>query len=985
LALSGRTPSYAYAINDTGTIVGSAYEVWTGVWPFAPYIAPEHEMNIGVSWDYGSGSRTLLHWREVLDVNDYGLTTADFDSSFAWWSEESILEGSAFMDDDSRSVSVFALNNEGTALAWVYTYTNTVTPGRSVGDSLETVFITRRETSTAGYLAPGSVSPTEPWFRKISTVRWETSIDQSSEDEVLEDVTEGNRNLIRYKLDDTGRSLGRVRSGLGYDGPSQVYLPGSNIGKTVTGAVDWLTDISWRGTISGGTTSGAALWLEGGDGKRIDLMVPPDAGIGAGGGKTFATAVNDTLTDRVWVVGQVGGEMSNTERRWAGGHAVAWLSSGPLDSENLTWTFIDVAKGQPEGWSSLTLLDVNYHGQACGFALVNGEWTAVRVTLAPKLIAFDLNRDGKIDVSDPEDRTTAEKQFRFWLNDDQDVSRQFGPRGGSSSVSFVNGEVVPPNRPDNSDLVILTTRDLEDFERIKVKLPADWKDKIAAGYTLELMSSGPGEINLFLAVEHQDERDYLFNEEVARRQIANRWPVRREQPIGPRHAVNPARLHEVLQPEHFEKGEVLFLFEGKTEGPTNLRLQFIGPDDRLHAADEVHLVLASIRDFFEGARATPVDGFQPPYQTGGRVPSVGWQTVHEQRMFPEGETDQMIVFAHGWRMPALERQNWSEIFYKRLNHAGYRGRFAAFSWPTLSADESVALAFFTFNPSEHRGWKAGGALADYLGSLKQRTGFPIQMVAHSMGALVGAEALRQGAPVDNYVMMQGALSASCFDTQNGLYIREFTDRENQAGTPDLAGAFGYRNYLAGVNTNIVNFYNEQDFALRTGATRIYAAPAVGLAGDWGLWEVNNILFKPQPLNTVEITLRRPFVRVNQLGPNLRTYAYRDGTPGIYQFGFGLFGPGWNPLRPPRIGWSLERQLTDPHESMAFLARSRTRAVGGESRTGGKVGGSVNLNGQPFRFGPTASDHSAQFNRSMQEGMKDFYEQLLRQLTGEGNP
>jgi hypothetical protein len=74
---------------------------------------------------------------------------------------------------------------------------------------------------------------------------------------------------------------------------------------------------------------------------------------------------------------------------------------------------------------------------------------------------------------------------------------------------------------------------------------------------------------------------------------------------------------------------------------------------------------------------------------------------------------------------------------------------------------------------------------------------------------------------------------------------------------------------------------------------------------------------------------------------------------------------------------------DPHESMAFLARSRTRAVGGESRTGGKVGGSVNLFAS-FGFEDSASDHSAQFNRSMQEGMRDFYEQLLRQLTGEGN-
>jgi hypothetical protein len=72
---------------------------------------------------------------------------------------------------------------------------------------------------------------------------------------------------------------------------------------------------------------------------------------------------------------------------------------------------------------------------------------------------------------------------------------------------------------------------------------------------------------------------------------------------------------------------------------------------------------------------------------------------------------------------------------------------------------------------------------------------------------------------------------------------------------------------------------------------------------------------------------------------------------------------------------LERQRTDPHESMAYLARSLTHAVGAEGRTRGVVSrGGVNLF-TAFGFDDNRAEHSAQFNRPIQRGLVGFYELL----------
>ena len=66
--------------------------------------------------------------------------------------------------------------------------------------------------------------------------------------------------------------------------------------------------------------------------------------------------------------------------------------------------------------------------------------------------------------------------------------------------------------------------------------------------------------------------------------------------------------------------------------------------------------------------------------------------------------------------------------------------------------------------------------------------------------------------------------------------------------------------------------------------------------------------------------------------------------------------------------------------MAFVARSRSKAVEAEGLTRGSVHDRVNLRAV-FGFTETRLDHDAQFYNNIQQNMKAFYKKLLEKLFG----
>jgi hypothetical protein len=194
---------------------------------------------------------------------------------------------------------------------------------------------------------------------------------------------------------------------------------------------------------------------------------------------------------------------------------------------------------------------------------------------------------------------------------------------------------------------------------------------------------------------------------------------------------------------------------------------------------------------------------------------------------------------------------------------------------------------------------------------------------------VVSEAVVQGAPFDNYILTQGAIPAHCFDT-SAPFLNKLLDADASTPTPLLPANGGYHGCFTGIQGNLINFYNTNDFALSTGTTLLYPTN----------WEENQRTQKPEAFLGGPSYIYYP--------TNLTTVAYYT------------FGSHYN--------------ATDLQELKAMVARSRSKAVGAQDGLHGAISGSIDLNAR-FGFGATRAEHSGQFTRPIQTVMP-YYQQLL---------
>jgi hypothetical protein len=183
---------------------------------------------------------------------------------------------------------------------------------------------------------------------------------------------------------------------------------------------------------------------------------------------------------------------------------------------------------------------------------------------------------------------------------------------------------------------------------------------------------------------------------------------------------------------------------------------------------------------------------------------------------------------------------------------------------------------------------------------------------------------------------------SCYNT-DAQQLPRLVNRDAQYPTPDHhfdptthESTLGYRGYLANVSGTFANFYNPDDWALASGST----------AGLETNWEKNQIDYKP------------------------------DGSGG------GVHNPLWDyhcDLGKPLAlrAWMAStawRYVADSWEIKAFVARSRTKAVGAFVNGDANFTRNVNLNRAPYNFGRERADHSGQFTRNIQN-VEAFYKSM----------
>src|SRR6266481_1211963 len=579
---------------------------------------------------------------------------------------------------------------------------------------------------------------------------------------------------------------------------------------------------------------------------------------------------------------------------------------GPLHHEVHRW----VTQGASTDPSAPYLIDPRYQN-----AGRNGYYDVI---LLQANLAVDGNRDGQMSFDDPfvrdADKTTSDKPNRFWSNDDDDTAFDYDTETGRQ-IGPKEEEQVPPAYSDYSLHRINSKRNLEDFARLWIDLSGatnalDWGMQI--GLKWKNVTGAPA-INIYPAADGDGSSGYLTDDAAAGDQITGVFndAVRDK---NDKQTVD-ANGTFIFKPVYWnnlsdDNPKKCLLFEGASEGKGELTIVFLDQEgNELAEGGSVWLDLKNIKDMYERAKAQPENivapyDLNPPFT--GPVNYVPDPNGHEFQK-PWDQSEQCVVFVHGWNMSYDDYISFSEIMFKRLWQQGYKGHFAAFRWDTRKSDGPFDTG--EYNWSENRAFVYGTALNSLVTNLSAN--YAVSIVGHSMGNVVCGEALRQGMRVRNYLLMEAAIPMSCYDT-NAPQLATLVTRDQSYHTPAYHAdpnnnelTLGYGGYLNAVTGSLTNFFNPDDWALVTGTT----------FGKNTNWETNQEDYKPD----------------GEVAGAVHDASWS------YQY---------NPTYPLNQRASVlsgeYRYVTDSWEMKAFVARSRTKAVGALDHTGGPIGAKVNL-------------------------------------------
>lgn len=607
---------------------------------------------------------------------------------------------------------------------------------------------------------------------------------------------------------------------------------------------------------------------------------------------------------------------------------------------------------------------------------------SVKVLLIHFGLAVDANRDGaiKLPAEDLSDMTTSDKPFRFWSNDDDDGDQLRGEKDFTNDVKDHSFNLI---------FGIRSRRDLEDFTRLHIDIPglqaALSTGDVLLGLKWKEVVDGTPAINLYRAAEANGGVEYLQDSSVAHSQINEPYRMAVPNKDGQRSSIShgvPCIFSEALWLE-MDGSRLFFLFEGARFGKGQLVVTLHGSDGtEIGESQGIWLEIRDIKAMYERARVTTgyamspngIDYTMPLPQdtilTQPLEPVMGWEPDTRGVSFlPEPNENSSekdyIVFVHGWRMspakinPFIVGYGSSTVFaetmFKRLWHSGYRGRFAAFRWPTFyggaSPSDDIVAGFLTYNNSEYRAWKSGESLKQYVNQLP--SGYRRSVTAHSMGNIVAGSAFQRGMLVDQYIMLNAAVPAIAYDADAprnppvldgpfsivsnlGTYGNPLTTPTPNDDPDSSIRNKAYVNQFSniGISARIVNFYLEADFATLSS------------------WNANNVAFRPHNWSSVDGYLSSPI------------YSYQVASQPSERLEVSHFS--WPNLH--------RRSVQDMHEVMSYDCKSPTQTVNAEGGINlGPIDARINM--ATYGFG---SDHSAEWAKNIQDTAL-FYKEFLKQV------
>jgi len=579
----------------------------------------------------------------------------------------------------------------------------------------------------------------------------------------------------------------------------------------------------------------------------------------------------------------------------------------------------------PEQYTEVKIHDINDKG-TLAVELTKTDGSKVAALLHTVELKVDYDRDGEDDIlNDLGDNIPEDESFVFWVNDDNDTGDDL------TASDEQNGD-------DSADNVIDSLRDLEDFTRLHINLSAlknqleDGSLEVGLKFTKVI---GDPSIRLFYAADQENGSNKYLTEQIEANKQKSEDVLFKL--TGEETQWFPSEIIDRMN----SKGHLHLLFEGVNEGFGDMSLVIKTGNGSETAISFANWRITHISDMYEhwtvGDHSDSSGGRDDMARTIGEMPAIPQKDITSGvYQVNSPETDDVIVFVHGWRIQTWERRKgFADVSYKRLWQSGFKGRFYHFSWPTDHCDRRDFWPYDPLDPdsyvdSEQVAYNAGAlGLKNFLINLNNQYPGKVRMFAHSMGGIVASEALLNGAPIHTYAACQTAMAAHAYDASatvrpTGVGViwetPEVYTNYPQTGNP----------YYQSIVPKMYNFYNERDDAL---------------AG----WEVGQ-LFKPN-----DITIPIEFYYYNQ---SKNEFSYI----------------------PPLLSFDSREVLdfpSDRYEIFAHAAEARSLAIGTQFLPGAK--GNFDLrfdfNTPSSALGDHSKDHSGQFNGTMML-RHEFWEVLL---------
>ena len=472
------------------------------------------------------------------------------------------------------------------------------------------------------------------------------------------------------------------------------------------------------------------------------------------------------------------------------------------------------------------LLGINDNGLAVA-KIKKGNGPLKIGLLLPMELVPDYNRDGVINHVDS-GKVTAEKPWRFWINDNDDAGT-------------LEGSDIPGGGTNGQDIKINGIRDLVDWFPLymDIKQVLELLPSATYDYFLENEDNALNAVETILTPANAG---HYLKAELGE-------PEQRDNPNGIALAnlsyyrfiidQNAKLSEQFLNGVINGSGGIILLEAHKaTLKPLQLvvRKKTTG---EIIATKKLYLSVSDVKEMYRHLNLLSAIS-----QSGGMATN-----LNEPTNQPDAECNKTnFVFVHGYNVNPSQASGWNSAMFKRFWHSGSRAKFTGVTWfgyETQIYIPVVGDVTPNFQANILNACASGEALKNGLAPLHG----PMYIAAHSLGNMVVGAAMQDfGFTADGYFMIDAAVAKESYDeTEEQRLIMSnpwWEDYDDQLRAShwhklpwpenDWRGRLTWINRLEGVH-NAYNFYSKGEEVLKNPEHGNQAMP-LGAEGAWAAQE-----------------------------------------------------------------------------------------------------------------------------------------------------